>query len=57
MIVKNDPSKLAGLLDMSREVIAIAGLDSSADTAIICQPAYPPTFHTLRFVRCWPRIP
>jgi hypothetical protein len=53
MIVKDDPSKLAGLLDMSREVIAIA------DTAIVCQLAYPPTSHTLeiREVPARPRIP
>jgi hypothetical protein len=35
-----------------REVIAIA------DAAIVCQPAYPPTFHTLesREVLARPRI-
>ncbi len=38
----------AGLLDMSQEVIAIAGTDSGADTAIVCKPAYPRTFHELR---------
>ena len=49
----------AGLLDMSREVIAIAGADSGADTAIVCQPAYPRTFHELeiREVLAKPRIP
>ena len=49
----------AGLLDMSREVIAIAGTDSGADTAIVCKPAYPRTFHTLeiREVLAKPRIP
>jgi len=49
----------AGLLDMSREVIAIAGTDSGADTAIVCRPAYPRTFHELeiREVLAKPRIP
>jgi hypothetical protein len=53
MIVKDDPSKLAGLLDMSREVIAIA------DTAIVCQLAYPLTSHTLGFreVLARPHVP
>src|SRR5512136_2052380 len=37
----------AGLLDMSQEVIAIAGTGSGADTAIVCKPAYPRTFHEL----------
>ena len=49
----------AGLLDMGREVIAIAGTDSGADTAIVCKPAYPRTFHELeiREVLAKPRIP
>jgi hypothetical protein len=49
----------AGLLDMDGEVIAIAGTDSGADTAIVCKPAYPRTFHTLeiREVLAKPRIP
>ena len=49
----------AGLLDMEQEVIAIAGTDSGADTAIICQPAYPRTFHQLeiREVLAKPRVP
>jgi hypothetical protein len=34
----------AGLLDMGREVIAIAGTSNGADTAIVCKPAYPRTF-------------
>lgn len=48
----------AGLLDMSQEVIAVAGTDSGADTAIVCKPAYPRTFHTLeiREVLAKPRI-
>ncbi len=49
----------AGLLDMTGEVIAIAGSDSGADTAIVCKPAYPRTFHELeiREVLAKPRIP
>jgi len=49
----------AGLLDMKHEAIAIAGTDSGADTAIICQPAYPRTFHQLqiREVLAKPRVP
>jgi hypothetical protein len=49
----------AGLLDMSREVIAIAGTGSGADTAIVCKPAYARTFHALeiREVLAKPRIP
>ncbi|UCC64342.1 MAG: hypothetical protein JSV36_04605 [Anaerolineae bacterium] len=49
----------AGLLDMGQEVIAIAGTDSGADTAIVCQPAYPRTFHQLeiREVLAKPRVP
>ena len=49
----------AGLLDMSQEVIAIAGTGDGADTAIVCKPAYPRTFHELeiREVLAKPRIP
>ncbi len=49
----------AGLLDMQQEVIAIAGTDSGADTAIVCKPAYPRTFHALeiREVLAKPRCP
>jgi hypothetical protein len=49
----------AGLLDMDQEVIAVAGTDSGADTAIVCKPAYPRTFHQLeiREVLAKPRIP
>ena len=49
----------AGLLDMGQEVIAIAGTGSGADTAIVCQPAYPRTFHQLeiREVLAKPRVP
>lgn len=49
----------AGLLDMSQEVIAIAGSDSGADTAIVCKPAYPRSFHELeiREVLAKPRVP
>jgi hypothetical protein len=38
----------AGLLDMTREVIAIAGTDSGADTALVLQPAYSRQFTKLR---------
>jgi uncharacterized protein len=38
----------AGLLDMSREVIAIAGTDNGADTAIVIKPAYSRKFTDLR---------
>lgn len=37
----------AGLLDMRREVIAIAGTGGGADTAIVVRPAYPRTFEQL----------
>jgi hypothetical protein len=49
----------AGLLDMGQEVIAIAGTSDGADTAIVCKPAYPRTFHKLeiREVLAKPRIP
>ena len=49
----------AGLLDMDREVIAVAGTGDGADTAIVCQPAYPRTFHELeiREVLAKPRVP
>ena len=49
----------AGLLDMDEEVIAVAGTDSGADTAVVCKPAYPRTFHQLeiREVLAKPRIP
>jgi hypothetical protein len=40
----------AGLLDMSKEVISIAGTGSGADTAIVCKPAYPRTFHQLQIL-------
>lgn len=49
----------AGLLDMTQEVIAIAGTSFGADTAIICKPAYPRTFHELeiRELLAKPRVP
>ena len=49
----------AGLLDMSREVLSIAGTSNGADTAIVCKPAYPRTFHQLeiREILAKPRIP
>lgn len=49
----------AGLLNMEQEAISIAGSGSGADTAIVCKPAYPRTFHQLqiREVLAKPRIP
>jgi hypothetical protein len=49
----------AGLLDMSQEVIGIAGTGEGADTVIICKPAYPRTFHQLeiREIVAKPRVP
>ena len=49
----------AGLLDMDHEVVAIGGTGEGADTAIVCKPAYPQTFHKLevREVLAKPRIP
>jgi len=38
----------AGLLDMSQEVISIAGSGSGADTAVVLLPAYSRTFRQLR---------
>jgi hypothetical protein len=48
----------AGLLDMTREVIAIAGTGGGADTAIVCKPAYPRTFLDLeiREILAKPRV-
>ena len=37
-----------GLLDMKSELIAIAGIDEGADTAIVLQPAYTREFRKLR---------
>ena len=37
----------AGLLDMTREVIAIAGTDEGADTALVLVPAYARKFKEL----------
>jgi hypothetical protein len=49
----------AGLLDLGQEVIAIGGTDNGADTAIVCKPAYPRTFHELeiREILAKPRVP
>jgi hypothetical protein len=49
----------AGLLDMSQEVVAIAGTSNGADTAIVCKPAYPRTFNQLeiREILAKPRCP
>jgi uncharacterized protein len=38
----------AGLLDMAREIIAIAGSDNGADTALVLKPAYTRKFTDLR---------
>jgi hypothetical protein len=38
----------AGLLDMAQEVIAIAGTDRGADTAVVLQPAYSRQFQKLQ---------
>jgi len=38
----------AGLLDMEADVIAIAGTDSGADTALVLKPAYARAFDRLR---------
>lgn len=49
----------AGEIDVSQEVISIAGSGSGADTAIVCKPAYPRTFLDLeiREVLAKPRVP
>lgn len=49
----------AGLLDMAGEVISVAGTGGGADTAIVCKPAYPRTFHELeiREILAKPRMP
>ena len=38
----------AGLIPVDREVIAIAGTDEGADTAIVVQPIYSRKFHELK---------
>ena len=42
-----------------QEAVAIGGTGGGADTAIVCKPAYPRTFHELeiRKVLAKPRIP
>jgi hypothetical protein len=49
----------AGFIDMNEEVIAVAGTSEGADTAIVCKPAYPRTFHDLeiREILAKPRVP
>ena len=37
----------AGLLDMSQEVISVAGTGEGADTAIVLKPAYARRFHEM----------
>ncbi len=38
----------AGLIDVEREIVAVAGTDSGADTAIVVKPAYPRKFRELK---------
>jgi hypothetical protein len=40
----------AGILDVSREIVSIAGTDEGADTAIVLKPSYPRTFHKLHIL-------
>ena len=40
----------AGLLDVKRETVSIAGTDEGADTAIVLKPAYPRHFHKLQIL-------
>jgi hypothetical protein len=49
----------AGLLDMTQEVIAIAGTGSGADTALVLYPAYSRKFQKLqiREILAKPRVP
>ena len=49
----------AGLINMDREVIAIGGTSSGADTAIVVKPAYAMTFREMeiREIIAKPRIP
>jgi uncharacterized protein len=49
----------AGYLEMTGEVISVAGTGGGADTAIVCKPAYPRTFHDLeiREILAKPRLP
>jgi hypothetical protein len=49
----------AGLLEMEREVIGVAGTSSGADTAIVCKPAYARTFlqFEIREILAKPRVP
>lgn len=49
----------AGLLDVGQETIAVAGTGSGADTAIVCRPAYPRTFHEFQVLEILakPRVP
>jgi uncharacterized protein len=49
----------AGSLDMSQEVVSVAGTSNGADTAIVCKPAYPRAFLELeiREILAKPRLP
>ena len=40
----------AGILDVKRETVSIAGTDEGADTAIVLKPAYPRHFHKLQIL-------
>ena len=48
----------AGALDMSQEVVSVAGTSNGADTAIVCKPAYPRKFldFEVREVLAKPRV-
>ncbi|MDQ1278812.1 MAG: uncharacterized protein QG670_72 [Thermoproteota archaeon] len=49
----------AGLIDVDKEVIAIAGTGEGADTAVVVKPSYPRKFQSLeiREIIAKPRIP
>ncbi|MCD6285456.1 MAG: hypothetical protein J7M39_06040 [Anaerolineae bacterium] len=49
----------AGRINMDAEIIEVAGTGEGADTAIVCKPAYPRTFHQLeiREILAKPRKP
>lgn len=40
----------AGLIDVGREILSIAGTDEGADTAIVLKPAFPRTFHKMHIL-------
>ncbi|KYH36778.1 MAG: hypothetical protein AYL29_011490 [Candidatus Bathyarchaeota archaeon B24] len=47
----------AGLIPVDREVIAIAGTEEGADTAIVVKPSYSRKFRSLKIreIICMPR--